>query len=82
MDEKKNKKEDNNSASSTSLSTMLLQGLEAPAKLVKLYQVNAWPEVKGGTRSDVSELSPDVMINLMGDVRQWQDSVRENHMNR
>ena len=70
MEEKKNKKQDttNNSASSTSLSTMLLQGLEAPAKLVKLYQVNAWQ-------------SPDVLINLLGDVRQWHDSVRENHMN-
>ena len=77
MEEKKNKKQDtNNSASSTSLSTMLLQGLEAPAKLVKLYQVNAWPQ-----DSDVSNLSPDVLINLLGDVRQWHDSVRENHMN-
>ena len=77
MEEKKNKKQDtNNSASSTSLSTMLLQGLEAPAKLVKLYQVNAWPQ-----DSDVSKLSPDVLINLLGDVRQWHDSVRENHMN-
>ena len=65
MEDKKNKKDTNNSASSTSLSTMLLQGLEAPAKLVKLYQVNAWPQ-----DSDVSNLSPDVMINLMGDVRQ------------
>ena len=34
------KKNNNN----VSLSTMLLQGLEAPAKLVKLYQVNAWPQ--------------------------------------
>ena len=76
MEDKKNKKDTNNSASSTSLSTMLLQGLEAPAKLVKLYQVNAWPQ-----DSDVSNLSPDVMINLMGDVRQWHDSVKENHMN-
>ena len=50
---------------------MLLQGLEAPAKLVKLYQV----------KSDLSNMSPDVMINLMGDVRQWQDSVKENHLN-
>ena len=72
MEDKKNKREDaNNSASSTSLSTMLLQGLEAPAKLVKLYQV----------KSDLSNMSPDVMINLMGDVRQWQDSVKENHLN-
>merc|ERR1712223_2319364 len=76
MEDKKNKKDTNNSASSTSLSTMLLQGLEAPAKLVKLYQVNAWPQ-----DSDVSNLSPGVMINLMGDVRQWHDSVKENHMN-
>merc|ERR1719270_2172875 len=67
MEEKnKNKKEPtNNSASSTSLSTMLLQGLEAPAKLVKLYQINAWPQ-----DSDISHLSPDVLINLLGDVRQ------------
>lgn len=73
MDEKKRKKDNNNS--STSLSTMLLQGLEAPSKLVRLYQLNSWPQ-----HSTVPE-SPDVLINLMGDIEEWHDSVRENHMN-
>lgn len=74
MDDKKGKK-DNKNSSSTSLSTMLLQGLEAPAKLVRLYQVNSWPQ------DAVVPKNPDVLINLMGDVEEWHDSVRENHMN-
>ena len=74
MDDKKNKKENNNT-SAPSLSTMLLQGLEAPAKLVKLYQISSWPQ-----ESIVPE-SPSVLINLMGDIERWHDNVRENHMN-
>lgn len=54
---------------------MLLQGLEAPAKLVRLYQVNSWPQ------DAVVPENPEVLINLMGDVEEWHDSVRENHMN-
>ena len=72
----RNQKENNNRSNSTSsLSTMLLQGLEAPAKLVRLYQVNAWPQ-----ESLVPE-SPDVLFNIMGDVEKWHDSIRDNHKN-
>lgn len=74
MDDKKNKKENNN-ASATSLSAMLLQGLEAPAKLVKLYQINTWPQ-----ESQVPE-NPGVLISLMGEIECWHETVRENHMN-
>ena len=76
MDDKSRRKDNNNRSSSTSsLSTMLLQGLEAPAKLVRLYQVNAWPQ-----ESVVPE-TPDVLLNIMGDVEKWHDSIRENHKN-
>ena len=66
------KKNNNN----VTLSTMLLQGLEAPAKLVRLYQVNAWPQ-----DSPVPN-SSDILINLMGDVEKWHSDVKDNHMNK
>ena len=51
-------------------------GLEAPAKLVRLYQVNAWPQ-----DSQVPN-SSDILINLMGDVEKWHNDVKDNHMNK
>ncbi len=75
MDEKNRKKDNNNSSSTASLSTMLLQGLEAPSKLVRLYQTNTW------SQDSIVPENPDVLINLMGDIEEWRDSVRENHLN-
>jgi hypothetical protein len=76
MDDKKSKKNNNKTTgSATSLSTMLLQGLQAPAKLVRLYQVNKWPQ--DATVPD----SPEVLINLMGEVEQWHSDVIDNHKN-
>ena len=79
LDEKLRKQKENNNLrtnSSSSLSTMLLQGLEAPAKLVRLYQVDAWTQ-----EPSVEDKSSDVLLNIMGDVEQWHESIRENHKN-
>lgn len=73
MDDKKSSKKANNN--SVSLSTMLLQGLEAPPRLVRLYQINAWPQ-----DCTVPE-SPSLLMKLLGDVQQWHGEVKENNMN-
>ena len=72
MDETKSQKNNNN----VSLSTMLLQGLEAPSKLVRLYQVNAW------SQDSTVPNSSDILINLMGDVEKWHSDVKDNNMNK
>ena len=78
LDDKLRKQKENNnlrSNSTSSLSAMLLQGLEAPAKLVRLYQVDGWPQEM------TDDKNSDVLLNIMGDVEQWHESIRENHKN-
>ena len=83
LDDKLRKQKENNNLqsinSTSSLSAMLLQGLEAPAKLVRLYQVDeAWQAQDMITNDDKN---PHVLLNIMGDVEQWHESIRENHKN-
>ncbi len=73
MDEKKKKSKNNNKTDS--VADMLLKNLEAPSKIVRLYQVTSWPQ------NSAVPTEPATLLEIMADISQFHNDVRENNFN-